>query len=79
MSGICAACTNPRAIGHYLCGNCWGQLSGAARRQLLRRDSYAVRRLRALYDAIHAGVPLPLITIPPGPIPGDIQKGPDRL
>lgn len=63
MDHVCRACGNRRVPGHYLCGNCWGSLSATVRRQLTRRDAQTIRRLRQLYDAVHAGVPLPDICI----------------
>jgi hypothetical protein len=43
---------------------------------LSRRDPYARERLRQLYDALHDGVPLPLIVIEEEAAPG-VPGAPD--
>lgn len=55
---ICPACRRRRARTHYLCPVCWYALTPDTRRQLLRRDAGAIRRLRQLYEQIGAGTPL---------------------
>jgi len=54
----CYSCKKPRQPGHYLCGNCWGQLPLAVRRALCKRDRLALARLRQLHEQIDADNPL---------------------
>jgi hypothetical protein len=49
----------------YLCGNCWIQLTPAARRALNRRDSKAFLRVRELHQQLDGGRPLGQIQVTP--------------
>lgn len=62
---ICPCCPNRRRAGQYMCPNCWGRLTPAARRRLSIRDSKAFARLRQLHGAIAAHTPLHHIEVSP--------------
>jgi hypothetical protein len=61
----CPSCRQPKAQRLYLCGMCWGSLTGLARRALSRRDSKAMARLQELHRQLAAGVPLAEIEVTP--------------
>lgn len=63
----CRSCRAPRPPRMYLCGNCWSQLSTAARRALNRKDVHPrpIVRLRELHRQLDAGVPLTEIQVTP--------------
>lgn len=54
----CRSCRKPKPVRLYLCGNCWDQLTPAARRALKFRDCQALARLRQLHAHIDSGLPL---------------------
>ena len=61
----CPSCRQSKAPGLYLCGMCWGILTGLARRALSRRDSRAMARLQELHRQLAADVPLAEIEVTP--------------
>jgi hypothetical protein len=65
MNTPCRKCKTPKPPRMYLCGNCWGQLTLAARRALNRSDSAALLRLRELHQQVDGGRPLAEIAVTP--------------
>jgi len=61
----CPSCRQPKGPRLYLCGLCWGTLTGLARHALSRRDSQAMQRLQELHRQLAAGVPLAEIRVTP--------------
>lgn len=59
----CPSCEKPKPDGKYLCLECWFSLPLEARRRLLRRDRFALKRLQELYDQIGDDVPLSEIVV----------------
>lgn len=58
----CPNCDERKGNG-YLCRRCWFGLGAVTRKRLLRRDRFALERLRELYDQIGQKVPLAEIEV----------------
>lgn len=59
----CPNCEVGKTDRLYLCPSCWRGLSQKAQHSLLKRDRYAMDRLRQLYDQVHNDVPLSEIKV----------------